>query len=55
MVQDHEKDAAEYRTELTKVKDPQLKAYITQTLPIVEQHLNHAKQLQRTVEGGAKH
>jgi putative membrane protein len=55
MAQDHQKDAAEYRTESTKVKDPQLKAYITQTLPVVEQHLNHIKQIQRSVEGGAKH
>jgi putative membrane protein len=55
MVQDHQKDAAEYRTESTKVKDPQLKAYNTQTLPVVEQHLNHVKQIQRSVEGGAKH
>lgn len=55
MAQDHQKDAAEYRTESTKAKDPQLKAYIIQTLPVVEQHLNHIKQIQRSVEGGAKH
>jgi putative membrane protein len=49
MAQDHQKDAAEYRTEAAKVKDPQLKTYITQTLPVVEQHLNHIKQIQASV------
>jgi putative membrane protein len=54
MAQDHQKDAAEYRTESTKVKDPQLKTYITQTLPVVEQHLNHIKQIQPSVGASAK-
>jgi len=54
MVQDHQKDAGEYRTESTKAKDPQLKTYITQTLPVVEQHLNHIKQIQTSTEGSAK-
>ena len=48
MVQDHQKDAAEYRAESTKVKDPQLKTYVSQTLPVVEQHLNHVRQLQKS-------
>ena len=54
MAQDHQKDAAEYRTESTRVKDSQLKTYITQTLPVVEQHLNHIKQIQSSVGGSAK-
>jgi hypothetical protein len=53
MAQDHQKDAAEYRTESTKVKDPHLKTYITQTLPVVEQHLNHIKQIQSSAGGSA--
>jgi putative membrane protein len=54
MVQDHQKDAAEYRAESTKVKDPQLKTYVSQTLPVVEQHLNHVRQLQKSFGGMTK-
>jgi putative membrane protein len=54
MVQDHQKDAAEYRIESSKVKDPQLKTYVSQTLPVVEQHLNHIKQLQKSSGSAAK-
>ena len=54
MVQDHQKDAGEYRTESTKVKDPQLKTYVTQTLPVVEQHLNHIKRIQPSAGDSAK-
>jgi putative membrane protein len=54
MVQDHQKDVGEYRTESTKVKDPQLKTYVTQTLPVVEQHLNHIKRIQPSAGGSAK-
>jgi hypothetical protein len=54
MVQDHQKDAAEYRAESTKVKDAQLKTYVSQTLPVVEQHLNHVRQLQKSSLGMTK-
>ena len=54
MVQDHQKDAVEYRAESTKVKDPQLKTYVSQTLPVVEQHLNHVRQLQKSSGGMTK-
>jgi putative membrane protein len=54
MVQDHQKDAGEYRTESTKVKDSRLKSYVSQTLPVVEQHLNHIKQIQPSVGKSAK-
>ncbi|MBV8816664.1 MAG: DUF4142 domain-containing protein [Verrucomicrobia bacterium] len=48
MVTDHKKDAQEYKTEAGKAKDSQLKSYVNQTLPIVEQHLSHAEQVQQS-------
>jgi uncharacterized protein DUF4142 len=54
MVQDHQKDAGEYRTESTKVKNLQLKTYVVQTLPVVDQHLDHIKQVQPSLGGSAK-
>jgi hypothetical protein len=35
MVEDHQKDAKEYQMESAKAKDAKLKAYVSQTLPIV--------------------
>jgi putative membrane protein len=46
MVEDHQKDAKEYETESGKVKDSQLKSYVDQTLPVVQQHLSHIQSIQ---------
>jgi putative membrane protein len=54
MVQDHEKDAKEYETESGKIKDPQLKSYVDQTLPVIQQHLSHIKSTQESVGGTAE-
>lgn len=45
MVKDHEADIAEFRKEAEYGKDPAVKAWAQQTLPILEQHLTLAKQV----------
>jgi len=45
MVADHEKVIALFRTESTSGKDPDLKAFATNTLPTLQHHLDMAKQL----------
>lgn len=47
MVEDHQKDAKEYETESGKAKDSQLKSYVDQTLPVVQQHLSHIQSIQQ--------
>ena len=47
MVEDHQKDAKEYEMESGKVKDSQLKSYVDQTLPVVQQHLSHIQSIQQ--------
>jgi putative membrane protein len=48
MVEDHQKDAKAYEMESGKVKDSQLKSYIDQTLPVVQQHLSHIQSIQQS-------
>jgi putative membrane protein len=48
MVEDHQKDAKEYEMESGKVKDPQLKSYVDQTLPVVQQHLSHIQSIRES-------
>jgi putative membrane protein len=48
MVEGHEKDAQAYETESGKVKDAQLKSYVDQTLPVVQQHLSHIQSIQQS-------
>ena len=43
MVEDHEKDVAEFRKALQNVQDPDLKAWVEKTLPTLEEHLRLAK------------
>ena len=47
-VSDHETDVKDYKTEQKKLKDTDLKAYDEKTLPIIEDHLKMAKELQAT-------
>ena len=51
MVQDHQKDAKAYETESGKVKDSQLKSYVDQTLPVVQQHLSHIQSIHQSTGG----
>ena len=44
MVKDHEKDVAEFQA-ATKLRDPEVKGFATQTLPTLQEHLEMAKGL----------
>ena len=54
MAEDHQKDAKEYETESGKIKDSQLKSYVDQTLPVVQQHLSHIQSIQQSYGGSAQ-
>jgi putative membrane protein len=45
-VEDHKKDVQYFQKEASAVKDPQLKSFIQQTLPVMEQHLQMAQQIE---------
>ena len=45
MVADHSQDAAEFRSEASKAKDPDLKSFASETLNTIEEHLKEAKKL----------
>jgi putative membrane protein len=45
MVRDHEADVKLFRTEAQRGKDPELKRWAANTLPILEEHLNLARNL----------
>jgi putative membrane protein len=51
MVKDHEADVSEFRKEATGGEDPEVKAWAQKTLPILEQHLAHAKEVAGQVGG----
>jgi putative membrane protein len=51
MVQGHQKDAKAYETESGNVKDSQLKSYVEQTLPVVQQHLSHIQSIHQSTGG----
>lgn len=53
MVKDHKKDVEKFRKASGKVKDPEIKAWVDKTLPTLEQHLQHAKEMARKL--GADH
>ena len=50
MVKDHEKDVAEFQKESTSAQDPDLKAWVTKTLPTLQDHLKMAKETQKKVK-----
>jgi len=50
MVKDHEMDVAEFKMESTAAQDPDLKAWVTKTLPTLEDHLKMAKETQKKVK-----
>lgn len=54
MVKDHEKDVNEFRAESQGGTDPGVKQFASQTLPILEQHLELAKNLDKTVKKESK-
>ena len=46
MVRDHEHDVAEFRQEANSGKKDAVKTFASQTLPTLEDHLKHAKQME---------
>ena len=44
MVEDHEKDVAEFQKATQEVKDPELQAWVSKTLPTLQDHLRMAKE-----------
>ena len=49
MVEDHEKDVAEFDKASTSATDADLKAWAGRTLPTLKEHLEMAKQTARKV------
>jgi putative membrane protein len=45
MVKDHEKDVKEFEKASKDVQDPDLKSWASKTLPVIQDHLNIAKQI----------
>ncbi|WP_245894801.1 DUF4142 domain-containing protein, partial [Nostoc cycadae] len=45
MVQDHQKDVSAFQTEAQQGQDPDVKAFASQTLPTLEEHLQQARSI----------
>lgn len=54
MVKDHEKDVAHFKKMSEKAKDPEVKAFAEKTLPVLEKHLQHAKDMAQKLGVAAK-
>ncbi|HBG06952.1 MAG: DUF305 domain-containing protein [Geobacteraceae bacterium GWC2_58_44] len=54
MVKDHVKDIAKFNKAIKNVKDPEINAWATKTLPTLEQHLQQAKELAQKVGAEVK-
>jgi putative membrane protein len=46
MVKDHQEDVKEFQKEADKGKDPQIKNFASQTLPVLQQHLSKIQSIQ---------
>lgn len=53
MVEDHQKDVNEFQQEEGRVQDPELKGFVSRTLPILQHHLQMAQELQRQEHQGS--
>lgn len=47
VVRDHQKDVKEFQHQASAAQDPQLKSFVQQTLPVMEEHLHMAQQAQK--------
>ncbi len=50
MVSDHRKDVKDFQKEAGEVTDPDLRAWAQKTLPVLQQHLQLAQQMETTVK-----
>jgi len=53
MVKDHQEDVKEFQREADKGKDPPIKNFASQTLPVLQQHLSQIQSIQSNLAGGA--
>jgi putative membrane protein len=53
MVADHQEDVKEFQKEANSGKDEKVKSFAAQTLPILQQHLQMAKDMQSKVGSGS--
>jgi putative membrane protein len=51
IVQDHQKDIKYFEKEQGSLKDPQLKSFAQQTLPVLREHLQMAQQTEQATSG----
>jgi putative membrane protein len=49
MVKDHEKDVEKYEKMAEKVEDEQLKEYVQATLPVLKEHLEMARKIEKSL------
>ncbi|MBV9760076.1 MAG: DUF4142 domain-containing protein [Acidobacteriaceae bacterium] len=52
MVKDHQEDIKEFQKEADKGKDPGIKNFASQTLPVLQQHLSKIQSIQSNMAGG---
>ncbi|MGZ3852154.1 MAG: DUF4142 domain-containing protein [Flavisolibacter sp.] len=50
MVEDHQKDVAEFKKQSTGAKDDQLKAWVTNTLPTLQKHLDSIQAIKKAMK-----
>jgi putative membrane protein len=49
MVEDHEKDLAAFQNEANSGKDENMKTFAAQTIPMIQEHLNQAREMLKAV------
>jgi putative membrane protein len=50
MVKDHEEDVKEFKEASVKASDPEIKAFATKQVPVLQHHLEMAQQMSATLE-----
>jgi putative membrane protein len=55
MVEDHEKDLADFQNEANTGKDENMKTFAAQTLPMIQEHLNQAREMCKAVSQTSSH
>ena len=53
MVKDHQTDISEFQKEASSGKNPTLKSFASETLPVLQDHLKMAKDMQQSVSSSA--
>jgi putative membrane protein len=51
-IQDHKHDIKEFEKASKEAKDPDVKAYATKTLPVLQKHLQRAEEIEKSVKKG---